>query len=191
MEVPEAMVLEILATDEESPVARLPPRIRRRLLRAGGGAPAVAEEIEAKFSEAHLRSEVRSNIFAPLDYVILFERINHLMLCMSRSTRPSKKLQNKTDHGSGTKRILMSSSTAMNVVDAKAPSIVSKLLGISKVQVLNGSNKDYDFISEDIILKVEDILLSCQEIKSLNKDDKKMTRKPDIIFMIGVPLGIA
>ncbi|KAG8090948.1 hypothetical protein GUJ93_ZPchr0011g27260 [Zizania palustris] len=64
----------------------------------------------------------------------------------------------------------------VNVVDAKAPSIGSKLLGISKVQMLNGSNKDSDSISEDIISKVEDILLSCQEIKSLNKDDKKMTR---------------
>ncbi|KAG8092122.1 hypothetical protein GUJ93_ZPchr0012g22192 [Zizania palustris] len=64
----------------------------------------------------------------------------------------------------------------VNAVDAKAPSIGSKLLGISKVQMLNGSNKDSDSISEDIISKVEDILLSCQEIKSLNKDDKKMTR---------------
>uniref|UniRef100_J3N3R5 Wings apart-like protein C-terminal domain-containing protein n=2 Tax=Oryza brachyantha TaxID=4533 RepID=J3N3R5_ORYBR len=64
----------------------------------------------------------------------------------------------------------------VNAVDAKAPSIGSKLLGISKVQMLNGSNKDSDCISEEILLKVEDILLSCQEIKSLGKDDKKTTR---------------
>ncbi|KAG8088163.1 hypothetical protein GUJ93_ZPchr0010g10891 [Zizania palustris] len=65
MEVPEAMVLEILATDEESPMARLPPRIRRRLLRAGGGAPTAAEEIEAKFSEAHLRRSMTSAASTP------------------------------------------------------------------------------------------------------------------------------
>ncbi|KAL5229812.1 hypothetical protein ABZP36_028588 [Zizania latifolia] len=64
----------------------------------------------------------------------------------------------------------------VNAVDAKAPSIGSKLLGISKVQMFNGSNKDSDSISADIISKVEEILLSCQEIKSLDKDDKKTTR---------------
>uniref|UniRef100_A0A0D9XL22 Wings apart-like protein C-terminal domain-containing protein n=1 Tax=Leersia perrieri TaxID=77586 RepID=A0A0D9XL22_9ORYZ len=64
----------------------------------------------------------------------------------------------------------------VNPVDSKAPSIGSKLLGISKVQMLNGSNKDSDCISEEILSKVEEILLSCQEIKSLDKDDKKTTR---------------
>ncbi|BAF26870.1 wings apart-like protein 2 isoform X2 [Oryza sativa Japonica Group] len=64
----------------------------------------------------------------------------------------------------------------VNLVDSKAPSIGSKLLGISKVQMLNGSNKDSDCISEEILSKVEEILLSCQEIKSLDKDDKKTTR---------------
>lgn len=64
----------------------------------------------------------------------------------------------------------------MNVVDAKAPSIGSKLLGISKFQMLNGSNKDADSSSEDILLKVEEILLSCKEIKPLDRDDKRTTR---------------
>uniref|UniRef100_A0A0D3HF68 Wings apart-like protein C-terminal domain-containing protein n=1 Tax=Oryza barthii TaxID=65489 RepID=A0A0D3HF68_9ORYZ len=64
----------------------------------------------------------------------------------------------------------------VNLVDSKAPSIGSKLLGISKVQMLNGSSKDSDCISEEILSKVEEILLSCQEIKSLDKDDKKTTR---------------
>ena len=62
----------------------------------------------------------------------------------------------------------------MNVVDAKAPSIGSKLLGISKVQMLNGSHKDSDFSSNDSISKVEEILLSCKEIKPLKRDDKVM-----------------
>uniref|UniRef100_A0A0E0R0X3 Wings apart-like protein C-terminal domain-containing protein n=1 Tax=Oryza rufipogon TaxID=4529 RepID=A0A0E0R0X3_ORYRU len=68
----------------------------------------------------------------------------------------------------------------VNLVDSKAPSIGSKLLGISKVQMLNGSNKDSDCISEEILSKVEEILLSCQEIKSLDKDDKKTTR-PELV----------
>ncbi|KXG38249.1 uncharacterized protein LOC8065809 isoform X2 [Sorghum bicolor] len=64
----------------------------------------------------------------------------------------------------------------VNVVDAKAPSIGSKLLGISKFQMLNGSNKDADSSSEDILLKVEEILLSCKEIKPLGRDGKRTTR---------------
>lgn len=64
----------------------------------------------------------------------------------------------------------------MNVIDAKAPSIGSKLLGISKFQMLNVSNKDADSSSEDILLKVEEILLSCKEIKPLDRDDKRTTR---------------
>ncbi|XP_006648736.1 uncharacterized protein LOC102721810 [Oryza brachyantha] len=68
MGVPEAVALEIPAAGEEEeeegsspPVAaaRVPPRIRRRLLqgRARGGAPATAEEIEAKLREADLRRQ--------------------------------------------------------------------------------------------------------------------------------------
>ncbi|OEL24501.1 hypothetical protein BAE44_0014485 [Dichanthelium oligosanthes] len=61
MVVPEAVALEIPAEEEGSPPrARVPPRIRRRLLRArdsGGRAP-TAEEIEAKLREAHLRRQV-------------------------------------------------------------------------------------------------------------------------------------
>ncbi|XP_066374222.1 wings apart-like protein 2 isoform X3 [Miscanthus floridulus] len=64
----------------------------------------------------------------------------------------------------------------VNVVDAKAPSIGSKLLGISKFQMLNASNKDADSSSEDILLKVEEILLSFKEIKPLDRDDKRTTR---------------
>ncbi|XP_062200631.1 wings apart-like protein 2 [Phragmites australis] len=64
----------------------------------------------------------------------------------------------------------------VNVDDAKAPSIGSKLLGISKCHMLNGSNKDADSSSEDILSKVEEILLSCKEIKPLDRDDKKTTR---------------
>nr|CAB3499261.1 unnamed protein product [Digitaria exilis] len=63
-----------------------------------------------------------------------------------------------------------------NVVDAKAPSIGSKLLGISKFQVLNGPNKDADSSSDDILSKVEEILLSCKEIKPLDRDDKRTSR---------------
>ncbi|KAF8722560.1 hypothetical protein HU200_022391 [Digitaria exilis] len=63
-----------------------------------------------------------------------------------------------------------------NVVDAKAPSIGSKLLGISKFQMLNGPNKDSDSSSDDILSKVEEILLSCKEIKPLDKDDKRTSR---------------
>uniref|UniRef100_A0A0D9VH30 T-complex protein 11 n=1 Tax=Leersia perrieri TaxID=77586 RepID=A0A0D9VH30_9ORYZ len=60
MGVPEAVALEIPATEEEGspPVAREPPpRIRRRLLQSRGGAPATAEEIEAKLREAHVRRQ--------------------------------------------------------------------------------------------------------------------------------------
>ncbi|GJM91107.1 hypothetical protein PR202_ga07451 [Eleusine coracana subsp. coracana] len=64
----------------------------------------------------------------------------------------------------------------VSVVDAKAPSIGSKLLGISKFQMLNGSNKDADSSSEDILSKVEEILLSCKEIKPVDRVDKKTTR---------------
>ncbi|KAM0906836.1 hypothetical protein ACQ4PT_016534 [Festuca glaucescens] len=64
----------------------------------------------------------------------------------------------------------------VDAIDAKAPSIGSKLLGISKVKMLNGSNKDSDSSSEDIISKVEEILLGCKEIKPLGKDDKRTSR---------------
>ncbi|CAD6244136.1 unnamed protein product [Miscanthus lutarioriparius] len=64
MGVPEAVALEIPAVEEGSPtpLARVPPRIRRRLLRAwgsgenGGKAP-TTEEIEAKLRQAHLRRQ--------------------------------------------------------------------------------------------------------------------------------------
>ncbi|CAM0956614.1 unnamed protein product [Alopecurus aequalis] len=64
----------------------------------------------------------------------------------------------------------------MDTIDAKAPSIGSKLLGISKVQMLNSSNKDSDSISDDIISKVEEILLGCKEIKPLGRDAKRTSR---------------
>ncbi|XP_047093428.1 wings apart-like protein 2 isoform X1 [Lolium rigidum] len=64
----------------------------------------------------------------------------------------------------------------VDAIDAKAPSIGSKLLGISKVTMLNGSNKDSDSSSEDIISKVEEILLGCKEIKPLGKDDRRTSR---------------
>ncbi|TVU32177.1 hypothetical protein EJB05_23899 [Eragrostis curvula] len=67
----------------------------------------------------------------------------------------------------------------VSVADAKAPSIGSKLLGISKFQMLNVSNKDADSSSEDILLKVEEILLSCKEIKPINRDDKR-TARPEL-----------
>ncbi|PAN46663.1 hypothetical protein PAHAL_9G205800 [Panicum hallii] len=67
----------------------------------------------------------------------------------------------------------------VNVVDAKAPSIGSKLLGISKFQMLNGANKDADSSSEDILSKVEEILLSCKEIKPLDSDDRR-TARPEL-----------
>ncbi|CAL4887331.1 unnamed protein product [Urochloa decumbens] len=58
----EAVALEIPAAEEGSSPshARVPPRIRRRLLRArdgGGGKERTAEEIEAKLREAHLRRQ--------------------------------------------------------------------------------------------------------------------------------------
>ena len=47
---------------EEGAAARVPPRIRRRLLEgraaAGGGGPASAEEIEARLKEAEQRRQV-------------------------------------------------------------------------------------------------------------------------------------
>ncbi|XP_066321827.1 uncharacterized protein [Miscanthus floridulus] len=64
MGVPEAVALEIPAVEEGSPtpLARVPPRIRRRLLRAGGsgengGKAPTAEEIEARLRQAHLRRQ--------------------------------------------------------------------------------------------------------------------------------------
>ncbi|KAL6883510.1 hypothetical protein ACP4OV_010924 [Aristida adscensionis] len=67
----------------------------------------------------------------------------------------------------------------VNAVDAKAPSIGSKLLGISKFQMLSGPNKDADSSSEDILSKVEEILVSCKEIKPVDKDDKR-TARPEL-----------
>lgn len=65
LEIPAAAEVEVEEEEEEegspSPpvVARVPPRIRRRLLlRHRGGAPATAEEIEAKLREADLRRQV-------------------------------------------------------------------------------------------------------------------------------------
>lgn len=64
MGVPEAVALEIPAVEEGSPtpLARVPPRIRRRLLQAGsgenGGKAPTAEEIETKLRQAHLRRQV-------------------------------------------------------------------------------------------------------------------------------------
>ncbi|XP_037452313.1 uncharacterized protein LOC119322879 [Triticum dicoccoides] len=59
MTVPEAVALDIPA-EEGSPVARVPRRIRRRLLQAresSADAPATAEEIETKLRDAQLRSQ--------------------------------------------------------------------------------------------------------------------------------------
>ncbi|AQK67583.1 WAPL (Wings apart-like protein regulation of heterochromatin) protein [Zea mays] len=42
--------------------------------------------------------------------------------------------------------------------------------------MLNGSNKDVDSCSEDILSKVEEILLSCKEIKPADRDYKRTTR---------------
>ncbi|TKV93114.1 hypothetical protein SEVIR_9G204700v4 [Setaria viridis] len=67
----------------------------------------------------------------------------------------------------------------VNVVDAKTSSIGSKLLGISKFQMLNGPNKDTDSSSEDILSKVEEILLSCKEIKPLDRDGRR-TARPEL-----------
>jgi hypothetical protein len=67
----------------------------------------------------------------------------------------------------------------VNVVDAKTSSIGSKLLGISKFQMLNGPIKDTDSGSEDILSKVEEILLSCKEIKPLDRDGRR-TARPEL-----------
>ena len=59
MTVPEAVALDIPA-EEGSPVARVPRRIRRRLLQAresSADAPATAGEIEAKLRDAQLRRQ--------------------------------------------------------------------------------------------------------------------------------------
>ncbi|XBI46095.1 hypothetical protein VPH35_110418 [Triticum aestivum] len=59
MTVPEAVALDIPA-EEGSPVARVPRRIRRRLLQAresSADAPATAEEIESKLRDAQLRRQ--------------------------------------------------------------------------------------------------------------------------------------
>jgi hypothetical protein len=62
MGVPEAVALEIPA-DDGSPPARVPLRIRRRLLRGAGegggsGKASTAEEIEVKLHDADLRRQV-------------------------------------------------------------------------------------------------------------------------------------
>ncbi|KAL6641252.1 hypothetical protein ACP70R_019433 [Stipagrostis hirtigluma subsp. patula] len=80
------------------------------------------------------------------------------------------------DSGSCVHFLLKLLNPPMNVVDAKAPSIGSKLLGISKFQMLNGTNKDADSSSEDILSKVEEILVSCKEIKPADRDEKRTTR---------------
>ena len=60
MGVREPVAMEIPL--EEGAAARVPPRIRRRLLEgrpaAGGGGPASAEEIEARLKEAEQRRQV-------------------------------------------------------------------------------------------------------------------------------------
>jgi len=61
-------------------------------------------------------------------------------------------------------------------VEGRAPTIGSKLLGMLKPQVLSVTNKGMDSSSRTILSKVQEILLSCKEIKSGATDDEGRSR---------------
>lgn len=63
-----------------------------------------------------------------------------------------------------------------DAVEGRTLTIGSKLLGIRKPKVLSAANKGIDSSSRIIISKVQEILLSCKEIKSRGGDDKEMSR---------------
>ena len=63
-------------------------------------------------------------------------------------------------------------------VEGRASTIGSKLLGIHKPQVLTVTNKGMDSSSRTILSKVQEILLSCKEIKSGVGDDQG--RRPEL-----------
>ncbi|XP_038978340.1 wings apart-like protein 1 [Phoenix dactylifera] len=63
-----------------------------------------------------------------------------------------------------------------NNVEDKIATIGSKILGIRKPHIQSGMNKGTDSSSTAIISKVQEILLSCKEIKSSNGDDEGAER---------------
>uniref|UniRef100_A0A1D1YY17 Wings apart-like n=1 Tax=Anthurium amnicola TaxID=1678845 RepID=A0A1D1YY17_9ARAE len=64
-------------------------------------------------------------------------------------------------------------------VDDKVPNIGSRLLGVSNAVTLNGMHKKIDSSSTSIISKVQEILVSCKELKPSSQDDDA-TERPEI-----------
>nr|XP_010918439.1 uncharacterized protein LOC105042809 [Elaeis guineensis] len=66
-----------------------------------------------------------------------------------------------------------------NTVEDKTSTIGSKILGICKPHIRSGTNKAADSSSRAIISKVQEILLSCKEIKASHGDDEG-TERPEL-----------
>jgi Wings apart-like protein regulation of heterochromatin len=61
-----------------------------------------------------------------------------------------------------------------STVEVRAPSIGAKLLGLSRIKTIPGLNKvDIDSSSKELIVKVEELLLNCNEIKRVDGDCEK------------------
>ncbi|KAJ4774395.1 WAPL (Wings apart-like protein regulation of heterochromatin) protein [Rhynchospora pubera] len=58
-----------------------------------------------------------------------------------------------------------------STVEARAPSVGAKLLGLSRIKTIAGPDKvDDDSSSEELMAKVEEVLLNCKELKRVDGD---------------------
>ncbi|XP_072956838.1 wings apart-like protein 2 isoform X1 [Typha angustifolia] len=130
---------------------------RRRLLRAQGMAKRIIDAIlDLKFDD-----DPTSIAAAAIFYVLASDVQDDHLLDSPSCIRFLLKLLNP--------------STSKNV-EEKAPSIGCNLLGIRRANILNDTNKGTDSSSREIVSKVQEILLSCKEIKSTNGADEEIGR---------------
>lgn len=65
-----------------------------------------------------------------------------------------------------------------STAEARAPSVGAKLLGLSRIKTIAGPNKvDIDSSSKELMAKVEEVLLNCNEIKRVDGDCE---RRPEL-----------